>query len=283
MLNVRGSTAPLIITCPIVGAELTRKDTRHLPLAPDELAEAARGAVEAGATVIHLHVRDEEGRPTQRVEVFEEVAEKIRERCDCILQFSTGGAVGTPLAERIAPLQLRPEMASLSMGTMNFGAGIFENSEGTIRAILQAIRDYAVTPELEIFDLGMMETALRLLRNGELPEKFHVNFMLGVPGGMGGDLLNLLFLVDRLPAGQAWSVGGVGRFQLPLAAHAVALGGHARVGFEDNIYYRKGELAESNAQLVKRTVRLARELDRPIAAVEEARKILKLSPARQNP
>ena len=271
---------PLIITCPIVGAELTRQDTPYLPLTPDELAEAARGAVEAGATLIHLHVRDEKGRPTQRVDVFQEVAEKIRGRCDCILQFSTGGAVGTPLSERIAPLTLKPEMASLSMGTMNFGPGIFENSEATIRAILRAILDNGITPELEIFDLGMMETALRLLKNGELPEKFHVNFMLGVPGGMGGDLRNLLFLVDRLPEGQAWSVGGVGRFQLPLTAHAVAMGGHVRMGFEDNIYYRKGELAESNAQLVKRTSRLARELERPVATVEEARKILTLTPAR---
>ncbi len=134
-------TDPLIISCAIVGAELTREVYPLLPLTPNELAISAAEAVEAGASVIHLHVRDEDGKPTQRVDVFEEVTEQIRKRCDCILQYSTGGAVGTPLEQRYAPLALKPEMATLSMGTMNFGSEIYENTNHTIDTIAGTIRD----------------------------------------------------------------------------------------------------------------------------------------------
>jgi 3-keto-5-aminohexanoate cleavage enzyme len=267
---------PLIITCAIVGAELSKEDYPHLPTTPDELAEAARGAVEAGGSVIHLHVRDEKGKPTQRVDVFEEVTEKIRQRCECILQYSTGGAVGTPLHERCAPLKLKPEMASLSMGTMNFGPDIFENTEDTIRSISQAIQENGVMPELVIFDFGMMDTTYRYLHKGFIPQEFHVGFVLGVPGGMSGEVRNLVLLEDRLRPGQSWTVAGMGRFQLPLSAHAIAMGGHVRVGIEDNIYYRKGELAKSNAQLIERVVRIAKVLDRPIATIKQTREILGL-------
>jgi len=267
---------PLIITCAIIGAELTKEDYPYLPITPEELAESAQRAVEAGASIIHLHVRDEDGKPTQRADVFDEVTNKIRERCECILQYSTGGAVGTPLEERCAPLKLKPEMATLSMGTMNFGKDIFENTENTIRSISKAIQNNGVMPELEVFDYGMMETADRYIKNGYIPEKFHVDFVLGVPGGMSGEIKNLIFLLDRLRLGQTWTVAGVGRFQLPLTAHAIAMGGHVRVGLEDNIYYRKGELTKSNAQLVERVTRISKELERPIATVEEAKEILGL-------
>ncbi|MBE9503550.1 MAG: 3-keto-5-aminohexanoate cleavage protein [Proteobacteria bacterium] len=267
---------PLIITCAIVGAEMTREDTPYLPLTPDELAMAAKQAVNAGASIIHLHVRDEQGKPTQRVDIFKEVTAKIRNQCDCIIQYSTGGAVGTPLDERCAPLALKPEMASLSMGTMNFGTDIFENSEKTIRSIAEAIVKNGIMAELEIFDYGMMDTVYRYLRKGWIPEKFHVDFVLAVPGGMGGSLKNLLLLVDRLESRQSWTVAGIGPFQLPLAIHAITMGGHVRVGLEDNIYYRKGELAKSNVQLVERIVRIAGEMDRPVATVTETRNILGL-------
>jgi 3-keto-5-aminohexanoate cleavage enzyme len=267
---------PLIVTCAVVGAELSKEDYPHLPTTPEEIAESARGAVDAGASIIHLHVRDEEGEPTQRVDVFSEVTEKIRERCECIIQYSTGGAVGTPLDQRCAPLKLKPDMASLSMGTMNFGPDIFENSETTIRAISEAIQENGVMPELEIFDYGMMDTVDRFLAKGFIPEKFHVDFVLGVAGGMSGEIKNLVLLTERLRAGQTWTVAGVGKFHLPLSAHGIAMGGHVRVGIEDNVYYRKGELAQSNAQLVERVVRIAKELDRTIADVKEARAILGL-------
>ena len=162
------------------------------------------------------------------------------------------------------------------MGTMNFGSDIFENSELTIETIAKAIQEYGIMPELEIFDCGMMETANRLIKNGCIQEKFHVDFVLGVAGGMGGDVNNLVLLVNRLNSGQSWSVAGAGRFQLPFTAHAVAMGGHVRVGLEDNIYYRKGELVKSNAQLVERVVRIAKEMERPIATINQAREILRL-------
>jgi len=267
---------PLIITCPVVGAELTREVYPPLPITPEEIAEAARGAFEAGASIIHLHVRDEQGNPTQRTDVFETVTQKIRDRCDCILQYSTGGAVGTPLEERCGPVTLKPDMATLSMGTMNFGPDIYENTEHTIRTISRVIQENGVMPELEVFDYGMMETVERFSRKGLLPEKYHIDFVLGVPGGMTGDIRNLILLKDRLHPGQTWTVAGVGRYQLPLSTHAIAMGGHVRVGIEDNIYYRRGEPATSNAQLIERVARIAQEFGRAVADVEAARKILSL-------
>ena len=266
----------LIITCAVVGAELSKEDYPYLPTTPEEIAEAAIGAVEAGAIIIHLHVRDEQGKPSQRVDIFEEVTKKIRQRCECILQYSTGGAVGTPLDERCSPLKLKPDMATLSMGTINFGPDIFENTEMTIRTISKAIQENGVMPELEIFDYGMMNTVDRFLNKGFIPEKFHIDFVLGVPGGMSGEIKNLVLLKDRLRPGQTWTVAGSGRFELPLSAHAIAMGGHVRVGIEDNIYYRKGELTKSNAQLVDRVVRIAKELDRPVATVKQTKAILGL-------
>jgi 3-keto-5-aminohexanoate cleavage enzyme len=267
---------PVIITCPIVGAELTREIYPNLPLTPDELAVAAEGAVKAGASIIHLHVRDKDGNPSQSVDIFEEVTKKIRERCDCILQYSTGGAVGTPVKERCNPVNLKPDMATLSMGSMNFGEELYENLNETIRQIADTIRENGVMPELEIFDYGQWETAERLLKKGDIPEKFHVDFVLGVPGGMSGEPRNLVYLVDRLPKGQNWTIAGMGRYQLPLAAQAIAMGGHVRVGLEDNIYYRKGELAKDNAQLVERVALLAKTLERGVASVDQARGILQL-------
>ena len=221
-------------------------------------------------------MRDDEGNPSQSVEIFEETTQKIKNRCECILQYSTGGAVGTPLQERKAPLSLKPEMATLSMGTMNFGSGVFENSEAIILGLAEEMSEQGVMPELEIFDYGMMDTALRYLNKELIPKKFHVDFVLGVPGGMNGSLKSLTVLLDCLPPSQTWTVAGVGRHQLPLSLHALALGGHVRVGLEDNMYYRKGELANSNAQLVARIARLAREIDRPPATVDQARDILGL-------
>lgn len=265
---------PLIISCPVVGAELTREIYPPLPLTPDEIADAAAGVVAAGASIIHLHVRDEEGKPTQRVDVFETVTKKIRERCDCILQYSTGGAVGTPLEERCAPVALKPDMATLSMGTMNFGSEIYENTENTILTIGKTIADNGVMAELEIFDFGMVEATQRYVKKGLLPEKYHVDFVLGVPGGMSGEIRNLITLVDRMDPGQDWTVAGIGRYQLPLSIHAIAMGGHVRVGIEDNIFYHKGQPATSNAQLVERVVRIAGEMNRPVASVDQAREML---------
>jgi 3-keto-5-aminohexanoate cleavage enzyme len=247
-----------------------------LPLSPAEIALAAEEAVSAGAAIIHLHVRGKNGRPSQSIEIFDEVTKKIKERCDCIIQYSTGGAVGSPLQKRLDPLVLDPEMATLSMGTMNFGAEIYENSQQTITALAAIMQEKNISPELEIFDLGMLEAVPQYIRNGVLPENYHLDFVLGVPGGVAATISNLVLLTDRLDADQTWTVAALGRFQLPMTAHAIAMGGHVRVGFEDNIYFRRGELAGSNGQLVARVTRLAGELERPVATVAEARDILGL-------
>lgn len=270
---------PLVISAAIVGAELDKSTYPWLPLTPDEIADAAKEAVNAGASIIHLHVRDEEGRPSQRVDLFQTVTEKIYNRCDCIVQYSTGGAVGTNLEDRFAPLCLKPEMATLSMGTMNFGSEIYENSLHTISKICAEIVKHGIMPELEVFDYGMMDTVARFIKLGKIGEKFHLGFVLGVPGGMAATIKNLILLTDLLEKDQSWSVAAMGRAQLPMTTHAIAMDGHVRVGIEDNIYYRKGEMTASSAQLVERVVRIARELDRPVADVETARKILSIKRA----
>jgi 3-keto-5-aminohexanoate cleavage enzyme len=269
--------APLVITCPIIGAELTREQYPNLPLTPDELAIAAEQAVAAGATVIHLHVRDPQGQPSQNIEIFREVSEKIKKRCDCIIQFSTGGAVGTSLEERMKPLDLNPAMGSLTLGTLNFGNDVFFNDQATILALAQRMKEKNVIPEVEIFDYGMLDTLHDLINKEILPSKFSVGFILGMKGGINGHIRSLQMLVDHLPPGILWSVGGIGRHQLPLAIHAVLMGGNVRVGLEDNIYYRKGELAKSNAQLIERVVKIAREVDRKIATLAETKLLLNIN------
>jgi 3-keto-5-aminohexanoate cleavage enzyme len=268
---------PLIISCPIVGAELTKDDYPYLPTTPDELSQAAVEAVEQGASIIHLHVRDENGKPSQRVDLFKEVSKKIKDQCDCILQYSTGGAVGTPLEERIAPLSLKPEMATLSMGSLNFGNEIFENTQDIIVGIAKSMKQNNVMPELEVFDYGMMDTIDRFVKKDLIPSHYHIDFVLGVPGGMNGEIKSLVMLLDRISKEQTWTVAGVGRYQLPLAVHAIMMGGNIRIGIEDNIFYRKGEMAKSNAQLIERFVKIAKLADREIATLSQAREILKLS------
>lgn len=266
---------PVIITCAITGAETTRERQPSLPMTPKEQAAAAEEAFRAGATVIHLHVREDDGRPSQRPERFREAIEAIRARAPgVIIQISTGGAVGEAIDNRAKPLSLKPEMASLNLGTMNFGEEIFYNHPRDIVGLAARMKEHGVVPELEVYEAGMVESALRLAKQGILREPLNFQFVLGVPGGMSGEPANLMHLLSLLPRGAHWGVAGVGRFELPLAVQALVLGGHVRVGFEDNIYYRKGEVAKSNAQLVERVVRVARELDRPVATAAEARKLL---------
>lgn len=227
--------------------------------------------------MIHVHGRDGGGAPSQDKEVYREIIEAIREAApDLIIQVSTGGAVGMTPAERLAPVELRPEMASLTCGTVNFGRGVFENPLPLIEEFAATLKKYGVRPELEIFDVGHLDTAFSLMRRGVVEPPLHFDFVLGVPGGMAGDPQNLFYLVNRLGDGHTWSVAGIGRHELPLAALAIVLGGHVRVGFEDNVYYSKGRLASSNAELVERVARLAAELGRPLATPAEARRILGL-------
>ncbi|AUS10235.1 3-keto-5-aminohexanoate cleavage protein [Laceyella sacchari] len=266
----------LVITAALVGAEVTKEDTPHLPVTPDEIVQAAVEACQAGASIIHLHVRDAEGRPTQDKEIYREVIEGIERHTDAIIQVSTGGAVGMSSKERLQPLSLRPEMATLTTGTVNFGNEVFMNSPEQLQLFAEEFERYGVRPEFEIFDVGMVANALRLVERGFFTGHLHFDFVMGVPGAIPATPENLLHLMRQLPEGATWSVAGVGRAQLPMATLGILWGGHVRVGLEDNIYYRKGELA-TNTQLVERVVRLATELGRPVATPQEARQILHLT------
>lgn len=267
---------PLIITVAPVGAELTPDQTPHLAVTPKQLGEVARKVREAGASMIHVHCRNDDGSNTHDVARFNAAYEAVRGQSDLIVQFSTGGAIGMTPQERASVLQLRPEMATLTCGTVNFGDDVFENSFPIMRGILEKMHEFGVRPELEIFDKGHLSNARRLEREGLLAFPQHVDFVLGVPGGLDATVQNLCDLVNALPSGCTWSVAGIGRMQLPMAMAALAMGGHVRVGLEDNIYYSKGRLA-TNEELVARVVRLANELGRPVATPDQAREMLGLA------
>jgi 3-keto-5-aminohexanoate cleavage enzyme len=267
----------LMITAALTGAEVTRADNPNLPVTPAEIARAAYDCFLAGAAIAHIHVRAADGAPTQDSEVFKETMARIKEKCDIIIQVSTGGAVGMSARERLQPVYLKPEMASFSTGSVNFGDGVFLNPPSYLEQFARAMQEHGVKPEIEVFDVGMINNALWLVKQGLLQEPLHFDFVMGVPGAIPATMKNLLHFVESIPPGSTWTVAGMGRSQLPLATAAVLLGGHARVGFEDNIYYGKGVLAESNAQLVERVVRIARIHGREIAAPGEARRILDIS------
>lgn len=267
----------LIITCALVGAEVTREQQPNLPLTPQEIADAAYEAWQAGASIAHIHVRDAEGHASQDRELYRQAIELIKEKCDIIVQVSTGGAVWMTPEERLQPVTLKPEMATLTVGTVNFGDDVFMNTPKHIEAFALAMQEHGVRPELEIFDVGMITNALRLLDKGLISAPLHFDFVLGVPGAIAGTPENLMHMVKLIPPGSTWSVAGIGRAQLPLNTMAILLGGHVRVGFEDNIFYKKGVLATSNAQFVERIVRLANELGREVATPAEARKVLNLT------
>ncbi len=200
----------------------------------------------------------------------------MKKNSPLIFQPSTGGAVWHSVEERLQPVMLNPEMATLSTGTCNFGRDVFSNPQDFYEQAARLMGERGVKPEVEVFEVGMVDNALRLVKQGLLKKPLHFNFVLGVPGAMGASVRNLSYLVDLIPADATWTVSGIGRYETPLAAAAIAMGGHVRVGFEDNIYFRKGELATSNGQLVARIVRIAKELGREVASPHEAREILGL-------
>jgi len=244
----------------------------------EEIVQAAVESYDAGASVVHVHVRNPEtGEPSSDPELFKRVLEGIREkRPDMIVQFTTGGAIGMTEDERIAPVYLKPDMATLNMGSMNFGDEVFLNPPSFIRKLARTMLELGVKPEIEIYDLSMIETAKKLIKEGLIAEPPHFDFVMGVPGGIPATVENLLILKRNLPPNATWSVAGIGRHQLKMNIAAMILGGHVRTGFEDNVYYKKGVLAKSNAQLVERIVRLAEEYGRPIATPKQAREILGL-------
>lgn len=264
----------LIITAALTGAEVTREQQPALPITPEEIAAAAKECREAGVSIVHVHARDKEGQPTQDINVYREIKDKIEACCDVIFQPSTGGATWHSPEERLQPVELKPEMATLSCGTSNFGDDVFMNKQSMMETFAIRMKELGVKPELEIFERGMIENAMKLVKKGLIEGPLHFDFVLGVPGACPGTAEDLLFMKNLIPAGSTWTVAGIGRHELPLGTLAIALGGHVRIGFEDNIFYSKGVLAESNAQLAARIARISREFGREVATPDEARAIL---------
>lgn len=268
----------LIITAAICGAEVTKEHNPAVPYSIVEIAREAKFAYEAGASIIHLHVRWDDGTPTQDRERFREAVEAIKKDCPAVIILpSTGGAVGMSAEERLQPVELMPEMATLDCGTCNFGGDdIFVNTESMIKAFAVKMKKLGVKPECECFDKGMVDMAIRLAKKGYIERPIHFNLVLGVNGGISATARDLTFLVDSLPEDSTWCVTGIGKYEFDMAAVAITMGGHVRVGFEDNVYLEKGKLAANNGELVAKAVKLAKLLGRDIATPAEARKILGL-------
>jgi 3-keto-5-aminohexanoate cleavage enzyme len=266
-----------IVTCAVAGAEVTRAQSPAVPYTPEEIARASLEAWREGAAVVHLHARHPDGRPSQESAHFQEIFDRIRAAgSDLVLQCSTGGAVGMSVEERLGSLVPGAEMATLNMGTLNFGDDVFVNSRPDIVRIAARIRERGLLPECEVYDAGMLETLRWLLDRGHLAQPYHVQFVLGVPGGMSGTERNLRFLVEGMPEPAHWTVAGIGRFEMPMAELSLRLGGHVRVGLEDNLYLSKGVLARGNGELVAEAVRMVRASGRELATPAEARGILGL-------
>ncbi|WP_446715288.1 3-keto-5-aminohexanoate cleavage enzyme [Caloramator sp. Dgby_cultured_2] len=266
----------LIITAAICGAEVTKKHNPNVPYTVEEIAREAEAAYKAGASIIHLHVRNNDGTPTQDKERFRVCMEAIRERCkDVIIQPSTGGAVGMTNEERLQPIYLKPEMATLDCGTLNFGGDdIFVNTENTIIYFAKRMKELGIKPELEVFDKGMIDMALRLHKKGFIEGPFILILLWALMVEYQGSQGIFCLWLKAFPRMLLGQITGIGRYEMPLATMAIIMGGHVRVGFEDNVYISKGVLAKSNGELVEKVVRIAKELGREIATPDEARKIL---------
>ena len=271
----------LIISACICGAEVTKEQNPNVPYTVEEIVREAKSAYDAGAALIHLHVRWDDGTPTQSKERFQECVDAIRKECpDVIIQPSTGGEVGMTDLERLESTDIvpTPEMATLDCGTCNFGGDeIFTNTDTTIENFARIMKEKGIKPELEVFDKGMIDTALKVAdRKGLLVHPMHFDFVLGVQ--MTATIRDLVFMAESIPAGSTWTATGLGKNAWHIAAATISLGGHVRVGFEDNLYMEKGVLAESNGQMVAKAVEIAKLLGREIATPDEAREILSLPP-----
>jgi uncharacterized protein (DUF849 family) len=278
----------IMLTVACTGAWPTKKITPYIPLTPVEEADEIVRCWEAGASIAHIHVRDDQGNASMDLEKFRETVDLVRSRSDIVINLTTsGGDLSDPNALpadeiRMMPLkELRPEISSFDAGTMNWAhSTIFENSPKFLEKLAIATAEYGVKPEIEIFDAGMIYNTLHYLKQGLLKERPHFQFVLGAPGGMTAEVKNLMFLLDicqqHLGNNFTWGALGIGRGHLPIMYASMALGGHLRVGMEDNIYYRKGQLAKSNVEFVERTKRMVAEIDKQIATPDEARQILNL-------
>jgi 3-keto-5-aminohexanoate cleavage enzyme len=264
----------LIITVAGVGAELTVEQQPNLPVTPEQVGADAARCQDAGASIYHLHVRDASGLPTMSIEAFAQARDAIAQNSDLIVQFTSGGAVTDTEGDRLAPLDLRPEMASLTTGTVNFGSGVFWNPPSLIDGFYRRMRELGVVPEFEIFEPGMIATAMGVA--SEADHHLHFDLVLGVPGAMPAWDDSVSFLSAHLPVGSTWSATGIGRAHIPVTEQAIELGGHVRTGFEDVRYVAPGELATSNAQLIARVAEMGRDRGREVATPDQARSRLGL-------
>jgi 3-keto-5-aminohexanoate cleavage enzyme len=269
---------PLIISAALSGDTATPEQNPNLPITPEAVGEAAALCADAGATIVHIHARDAHGAATMDLVRCREFFEAVRSRLGgrALINLTSAGSWDASEDERVAVVGLRPDLVSLDAGSMNFGEHVFVNSPGFLERLARMAQEAGVKPEAEVFDLGQLYNVLRLAEHGWLDPPLWVQFVLGVPGGAPAELRHLVHLVAALPEGSLWSVVGLARYQLPLTTAATIMGGHVRVGLEDNLYLRRGALA-SNPQLVERAARLAGELQRPLATVVQARALLGLA------
>ncbi len=272
---------PTLITVAPTGAESQKDANPALPISLAELVTAATSSRAAGASMIHIHVRDDEGRPTLDPARLRDAVAAVRESTDLIVQLSTGGAVTDPFEARLAVLDAAPDSCSLTTGTVNFGDDVFSNPWPFVVELYQRTQALGILPEFELFELGHVAALNRLLDECGPPARGHVHadFVLGVPGGMPGTTQALAAGVAMLPPGATWSATGIGRTSVPVMLAALSLGGNLRVGMEDTLTYGPKRPARDNAELVERAARLAGEAFRPAATPDQARQVLHL-PAR---
>jgi uncharacterized protein (DUF849 family) len=265
-----------IITAALTGPIATKADNPALPTTPEEIAAAAREAHEAGAAVVHVHLRDGNGRPTADLDIARRVLALIEESCPALVQLSTGVGLDVDFEDRMKLVETRPSMATLNVCSMTFGAGEFRNPPDGVRRLAARMRELGVKAELEIYDSGHLDVALALLKEDLLEQPLQFSLVLGVSGGMAALPANLVSLVARLPEGASWQVIGIGRANLPMTAIGLAMGGNARTGMEDTLMLRRGVPASGNGSLVARLATLANSLERPPASVAEAAALLSL-------
>ncbi len=278
-------SSPVVISAALTGVLATRDLCPAIPYTPQEIGEEARRASDAGASIVHIPARNPEGGPEWRVETFAEILTEVRSRTNVMVNFSTG-AIGIPAEQRVAHIrELRPEIGALNMGSMNYAIysekkkafyhdHVFANPFRDIQFFLEAMNSAGVRPELECFDTGHIANTSPLIDMGVLEPPYQFSLIMGVLGGIPGTTRHLTNQVDTLPDGSHWQVIGVGLKQWPLVAAAIAMGGNVRVGLEDNFYVEEGRMAKSNGELVEKAARIARDLGRDVASIEEARKIL---------
>jgi 3-keto-5-aminohexanoate cleavage enzyme len=272
----------VIVTCALTGGIHGKEANPNLPEQPDEIVAQGIAAWQAGAAILHVHARNPDGSNTMDKRIYQELHRRLCAETDAVIQLTTGGSPMLPVAERLNTVMLNPEMCSLNMGLLNFfikGEQVFfSNHRADIERFAEEMQRRGIQPELEVYSMAMLEEVEHLIDAGLVSAPIIVNFVLHTPtqGGERGTPQNLVEMVRRLPPGTIGNVSSMGRTQLPITTIAMAMGLNVRVGMEDNVYYRRGELVKDNAQLVDRTVRIARELQVEPATPEEARRFLQL-------